>query len=100
MELSIGDLNSQQVRSEIGHNLRRLRLEKQLSQQQLARRSGVQQFMVSRVESGSRWLDLPLLIMLAYGLGEPVAALMPHWVERLLGVPLEALRGAAGRPRA
>lgn len=98
MELSILDLNHPEIRGEIAANLRRLRQEKDLSQHRLARRCGISPNLVSRVESGDRRLELSLLVKLAEGLEEPVMALMPGWIERLLGVPLEVLREAAGWP--
>ena len=59
-------------------NLRRLRVEKGLSQQQLAARMFVDRSSIARWESGTRMPDLVLVHRLAVCLGVDVATLLPE----------------------
>ena len=70
----------------IGENLRRLRREKDLTQEQLAELLGVTFQSVSRWETGATYPDIELLPVMAELFGVSM--------ERLLGVEKEKLREA------
>ncbi len=79
------DLNSGSTRQEIAANLRRERQAQGISQEQLARRSGLNQSKVSRLERGVQKLDTDLLLILAAALGRTVDVLLPRQMLVLLG---------------
>jgi transcriptional regulator with XRE-family HTH domain len=57
----------------IGHNIRKHRLEKRLTQQYLATRTGLSGSEISRLENGKRNISLKLLLQIADILGIPPA---------------------------
>ena len=61
------------IRHLVGRNLRRLRLEKSLTQEDLAERSGISQQYISGLERGSRNPTVLSLFELAAALD------VPHW---------------------
>jgi transcriptional regulator with XRE-family HTH domain len=61
----------------VGRRVRQLRLERGLSQMELAERSDVHRTYVSSLESGQRNVSVNLLFRLADGLGVPVRELFP-----------------------
>ena len=72
----------------VGRNVLRIRLAKNLSQEELAARSGFNQHYVSELEAGKRNPTAMSLYELAVGLGVPPAELM-HLAE---GVKIKRLR--------
>lgn len=64
------------ARNRIGARLRKHRETRKLSQEELARRSGLPQETISRLESGSRTPRLETLSKLASGLGVPLERLL------------------------
>jgi len=64
------------VRAIIGWNLRRLRVEQDLSQERLALAAGIDRAYVGRVERGSENVTISTLEAMAMALGVPVAALL------------------------
>jgi len=77
------DLNSGSTRQEIAANLRREREAQGISQEQLARRCGMNQSKVSRLERGIQKLDTDLLLILAAGLRRTVDVLLPKQMRTL-----------------
>jgi len=53
--------SSQRVACQVGGALRRLRLERDLGQKQVAGRAGISRSMLSRYEHGHRYPSLPIL---------------------------------------
>jgi transcriptional regulator with XRE-family HTH domain len=92
------DLNSGSTRQEIAENVRRERRMLRISQTRLARRSGMNQSKVSRIERGVQPLDIDLLLVLAAGLGKTADVLLPRELHLLL-VQAVASRMAARPPR-
>jgi transcriptional regulator with XRE-family HTH domain len=64
------------MRSMVGRNVLRIRLEKALSQEELAARSGFNQHYISELEAGKRNPTALSLYELAVGLGVPPADLV------------------------
>lgn len=58
-----------QLVSAFGANLRRLRIERNMSQKDIADAAGVQQAMISNIETGDRLPSLPLALAIAAHLG-------------------------------
>ncbi len=65
-----------EARAIIGWNLRRLRVERGLSQERLALAAGIDRAYVGRVERGSENVTITTLEAMARVLGVPVAALL------------------------
>ncbi|MCU1368989.1 MAG: MunI regulatory protein [Ilumatobacteraceae bacterium] len=65
----------QTVQKGFGSNLRRLRLERRLTQAQLAKRAGVHWTYVGQIERGERNLSLLNIVRLGRGLHVPTADL-------------------------
>lgn len=63
------------MRRRAGANIRRLRLELDLSQDQLARRADVSANYIGQLELGRRAVSLDILVRLAHHLGTTVSAL-------------------------
>ena len=61
---------------EIGENLKRIRKEMQLTQQELARMSGVKQATISAIEKGRNHPTTPTLEMLAKAMNRKISELM------------------------
>ena len=74
----------------IGENVRRLRIDRQLTQEQLAERAGVKQSQVSAWETGKTGLDVGNVIKLAVGLGVNVDAVVrglePAYDQRISNI--------------
>jgi DNA-binding XRE family transcriptional regulator len=64
-------------RRAVGHRIREIRIERDLTQEALALRSGVTRNVLIAVEHGRRSLLLKRLFDLADALGVPVAQLLP-----------------------
>ena len=60
----------------IGESIRRHRMEKQLTQTQLADRVGVSESMICQLERGTKTLTVPLGNQIAEALGVPLLALI------------------------
>jgi transcriptional regulator with XRE-family HTH domain len=69
------------MRKLVGRNVRRLRLAKGLSQEQLADDSGFSQQYISMLESGRRNPTVVSLYMLAQALGEEPADLLKRFIK-------------------
>jgi transcriptional regulator with XRE-family HTH domain len=65
-----------EARAIIGWNLRRLRVERGLSQERLALAAGIDRAYVGRVERGSENVTIATLEAMAVALAVPVAALL------------------------
>ncbi len=65
-----------EIRKQVGRNVRRYRLEKDWSQEQLAFEAGIHQTYLSGVENGARNPTITVLKKLADALGVPPAALL------------------------
>jgi putative transcriptional regulator len=66
----------------VDNPLARARLQKGMSQAQVARLAGVSQAYVSHIELGRRTPRLPLALRLAAALGQPIEALWPDLATR------------------
>ena len=64
------------IREQVGRNVRRYRLEKSWSQEELAFESGLHQTYLSGIENGTRNPTVTVLKKLADALGVPPAALL------------------------
>ncbi len=64
------------IRKQVGRNVRRYRLKKDWSQEQLAFEAGIHQTYLSGVENGARNPTITVLKKLADALGVPPAALL------------------------
>ena len=71
---------SQLIRT-FARNLKRLRLQAGLSQEELAHRSGLHRTYVGSAERGERNVSLKAIERLARGLGVPPAPLLAHQPE-------------------
>lgn len=58
------------------NNMRRLRTEQGLTQEQLADRSGLHLTTIARIETGKRDPKVSVVVQIACGLGVPASALM------------------------
>ncbi len=76
LELTAGDALSD-VLARFGSKLRKVRLRKKLSQEELASRSGLHRNYVGSVERGERNISLINIDKLALALGVPMARLLP-----------------------
>ncbi|BBK33454.1 helix-turn-helix protein [Stella humosa] len=65
-----------EVRRRVGLNLKRLRIEKGLSQEEFAFRSGIHRTYISGVERGIRNPTVTILEKIAIGLGVPAGRLL------------------------
>ena len=63
------------ARSLLARNLRRLRIERHLTQEMLSYESGVMQSHLSEIEAGKRNASVDLIGTIAFALAVPVAAL-------------------------
>ena len=81
------------ARTIIGWNLRRLRVERGLSQERLALAAGIDRAYVGRVERGSENVTITTLEAMAHALSVPVATLL---IEPEAGAP-EPVPLKAGR---
>lgn len=73
------ELTDEAVLSEIGQRLRRVRLDRNLSQAELARRAGIGQATLQRLEDGgSGNLTTLIRVMRALDLGEGLEGLVPE----------------------
>ena len=72
------------ARALLARNLRRIRLERALTQEKLSLDSGVMQSHLSEIEAGKRNASVDLIGAIARALGVPVAALFE---ERPTGQP-------------
>ena len=61
---------------QVGHNVRRYRLKKNWSQEELAHQAGLQQSYVSNIENGTRNPTVKVIKKLADALGVKPAALL------------------------
>lgn len=88
------------ARTILGWNVRRLRVEKGLSQERLALAAGIDRAYVGRIERGSENVTIARLEDLARVLGIPIAALFeaPMGKQRPAGLPSGRRRKAAPRP--
>jgi transcriptional regulator with XRE-family HTH domain len=66
------------IRVLFGQNLRKIRLEKNISQEELAFRSGLHRTYVSSVERGERNISLENIEKLAHALKIPTKDLIPE----------------------
>ncbi|MGX7211746.1 helix-turn-helix transcriptional regulator [Enterococcus innesii] len=57
---------------QVSNNIRALRIEKRMTQEELAKRATCTRATISRVESGKRNPSLPLAKLIARGLDEPI----------------------------
>ncbi len=71
-----GLLRPMDIRKQVGRNVRRYRLERDWSQEELAFEAGVHQTYLSGVENGTRNPTITVLKKLADALGVPPAALL------------------------
>ena len=85
-----------EVRAIIGWNLRRLRVERGLSQERLALESGIDRAYVGRVERGTENLTISTLEAMAKALGVAVAALL---IEPEAGAARPAPLKSGPRPK-
>ncbi len=69
-------LDSRAVRVAIGRRLRKLRRERGISQEQLARRAGMHTPVISRLERGAREPRATMLLRLSHGLEVPPGMLL------------------------
>jgi transcriptional regulator with XRE-family HTH domain len=63
------------IKKRFGQNLRRIREEKQLSQEELADRAGLHRTYIGSVERGERNISLLNIVALAHTLEVPIATL-------------------------
>lgn len=85
-----------EARAIIGWNLRRLRVERGLSQERVALESGIDRAYVGRVERGSENLTIATLEALARTLGVAVAVLL---IEPEVGATKPAPLRSGRRPK-
>lgn len=64
------------VRKRVGRNVRRLRVESELTQEELADKAGIHQTYLSGVEGGKRNPSVVVLDRIASGLGVDIAKLL------------------------
>jgi transcriptional regulator with XRE-family HTH domain len=76
----------------IGEDLKAMRLRKRLSQRQLARRSGISEKTISRVENGVGTINFGCLVLLSLAMGETPT--MFRSIENLSMAHLRELRAA------
>lgn len=65
-----------EAKEQFGLNLRRLRLDAELTQMELSNRSGLDMAEISRLETGQRDVRLSTIVRLADGLEVPVHTLV------------------------
>jgi transcriptional regulator with XRE-family HTH domain len=71
------------VRRRVGANIKRLRLEQGLSQEELADRSGLHRTYLSSVERAVKNPTITVLARIADGLGTPLTTLVAEWSVRM-----------------
>lgn len=71
------------LRAAFGRRVREVRLAREISQEELAHRSGLDRSYVGQVERGERNLTLESIYKLAEGLGVPIAELVSELNEAL-----------------
>ncbi len=75
-EQSSGAIARMDVRKRVGRNVRRLRVESELTQEELADKAGIHQTYLSGVEGGKRNPSVVVLDRIASGLGVDIAKLL------------------------